>query len=253
MARRCILGIFAHPDDESMGPGGTLAKYAAEGHRVVFWTATDGGAGRLYEERPADNTELRARRREETRRAANILGIEFGGFLGWEDRGLEAMSILSVEAELVRLIRAEKPDVVLTFHPSGISYHPDHRVLSIALMGAFLGAGSADWYREEALQAMPPHTPSRYYAYSVNLDVFDTISWPRTVFALRHGEVTTRIDTRRFADVRWRAIQAHDTQRNGPPFRKLFEAGAFDEEYFVRIFPANGEALADGTDLLGGL
>ena len=42
--KRTILGIFAHPDDESMGPGATLAKYAAAGHRVAFTTATDGGA-----------------------------------------------------------------------------------------------------------------------------------------------------------------------------------------------------------------
>ena len=53
---KTILGVFAHPDDESMWPGGTLAKYAAAGHKVKFIAATDGGAGRLYQERPADNT-----------------------------------------------------------------------------------------------------------------------------------------------------------------------------------------------------
>ena len=97
MKRKTILGVFAHPDDESMGPGGTFARYAAEGHRVAFVTATDGGAGRLYEERPADNAELRRLRRAETVAAAAVLGAEFLGFLGWEDRRLEHMNVLEIE------------------------------------------------------------------------------------------------------------------------------------------------------------
>ena len=54
MTKRTILGVFAHPDDESMGPGATLARYAAAGHRVAVVIATDGGAGRLHAERPSD-------------------------------------------------------------------------------------------------------------------------------------------------------------------------------------------------------
>ena len=100
VTRRTILGVFAHPDDESMGPGAALAKYAALGHRVVFVTATDGGAGRLHEERPDDSAELRRRRRDETLAAAAILGVEFGGFLGWEDGRLREMDPLVVEERL---------------------------------------------------------------------------------------------------------------------------------------------------------
>ena len=67
--KKAILGVFAHPDDESMGPGGAFAKYAAAGHRVAFVTATDGGAGRLYDTRPEDNSKLRNLRRAETARS----------------------------------------------------------------------------------------------------------------------------------------------------------------------------------------
>jgi LmbE family N-acetylglucosaminyl deacetylase len=251
--QKTILGVFAHPDDESMGPGGTLAKYAAAGHRVAFLTVTDGGAGRYYKDRPDDTTLLRATRREETRRAAEILGIELLGFLGWEDRGLTSRSILDLEKEIVRIIRKEKPDVVMTFHGSGISYHPDHRVISLALMGAFLGAGNGDWYQEEELREHAPHAPSRFYAYGVSRTALEHVGWPRTVYACPDEEITTRIDTTGFAEVRWRAIQAHETQQDGPPFRVLHEAGLFNQECFVRVFPSAETRLGDEDDLLGGL
>ncbi|MGH2569738.1 MAG: PIG-L deacetylase family protein, partial [bacterium] len=91
MTRRTILGVFAHPDDESMGPGATFAKYAAAGHRVAFVTVTDGGAGRHFEERPSDDAGRRALeevRRGETIAAAKVLGAEPLRFLGWPDRGI---------------------------------------------------------------------------------------------------------------------------------------------------------------------
>ena len=156
-----------------MGPGGTFAKYAAAGHRVAFVTATDGGAGRLYENRPADNTELRRLRREETARAAEILGIEFLGFLGWHDKDLVNLNVLEIEIEIAKIIRREKPDVVVTFHGSGISYHPDHRVIALAVNGAFMGSGFAGWYREGDVDTLPPHHPSRLYHYTVIKSLMD--------------------------------------------------------------------------------
>jgi LmbE family N-acetylglucosaminyl deacetylase len=235
--RKTILGVFSHPDDESMGPGGTLAKYAAEGHRVAFVTATDGGAGRLFDERPGDAGELRATRRRETVKAARILGIEFLGFLGWEDGKLKDTSILDIEVEIARVIRREKPDVLITFHGSGISYHPDHRVIALALMGAFLGSGRRSWYADAGLETLPPHSPSKLYYYTLRRSLIEKVDWPRTVYASA-AEITTVVDTAAFADVRWRAIQAHETQKDGPPFRILYEAGMFNEECFVRVFPS---------------
>ena len=235
---KTILGVFSHPDDESMGPGGSLAKYAAEGHRVAFVTATDGGAGRLFDERPGDSGELRATRRRETVKAARILGIEFLGFLGWEDGRLKDSNILDIEVEIAKIIRREKPDVLITFHGSGISYHPDHRVIALALKGAYLGAGRRGWYSDAAVEALPPHAPSRLYYYTVRRSLIEKVNWPRNVYASADDEITTLVDTAAFADVRWRAIQAHETQKDGPPFRILYDAGMFNEECFVRVFPS---------------
>lgn len=245
-----ILGIFAHPDDESMGPGGSLAKYAAAGHRVAFVTATDGGAGRYFIERPLDNAELREARRRETEEAARILGIEFLGFLGWEDGALQKKSVLDVENAFAAIIRREKPEVIVTFHGSGISHHPDHRVVALAAQGAFLGAARAGWYADPNVEALPPHAAAKLYFYTVRRTAIEKVDWPRAVYASPDSEITTVVDTRATADVRWRAIRAHRTQRDGPPFERLYEAGVFAEECFVRIFPSWRPGDPAETDLL---
>ena len=252
-SRRVILGIFAHPDDESMGPGGSLAKYAAAGHRVAFVTATDGGAGRLFVDRPADNAALREMRRRETEEAARILGIGFLGFLGWQDGHLEQASILDIETALARIIRSETPDVIVTFHGSGISHHPDHRVLALAVKGAFLGAARAGWYGGGGVDELAPHATAKLYYYTVRKAAIARVEWPRAIYASPDEEITTIIDTRVTADVRWRAIRAHETQRDGPPFERLYRAGVFAEECFVRVFPSWRPGDPAETDLLEGL
>lgn len=82
-----IIFLHAHPDDECLASGGTIAKYAAEGHRVVLVTATDGRHG----ERPADidsPEKLLVRRREELAKVVGILGIARHEWLGYEDSGM---------------------------------------------------------------------------------------------------------------------------------------------------------------------
>lgn len=251
--RRTILGIFAHPDDESMGPGATLAKYAAAGHRVAFTTATDGGAGRLYDERPTDNTELRKLRREETARAAEIIGAEFLGFLGWQDGDLKNLNVLEVEETIAHILRREKPDVVITFHGSGISYHPDHRVISMALYSAIFGAAREGWYSKSEIESLPPHRVSKAYQYTIARSFLKIVDWPRIVYASPDEEITTVIDTRDTADTKWNAIEAHDTQSGGPPFKLVYEKGGFEKEMFVRVFPTWDPASAREFDLLEGL
>jgi LmbE family N-acetylglucosaminyl deacetylase len=255
LTSRTILGVFAHPDDESMGPGATLAKYARLGHRVAVVTATEGGAGRLFRERPPDESgraELRRVRREETRRAASILGIEHLGFLGWQDGKLREHDVLEMEEAVVGWLRRERPDVVITFHPSGISYHPDHRALTLATIGAFLGSGEAEWYRDGPARPVP-HRPARLYAFVPNRSAAYWKDWPRRVYAAPPVEITTVIDTAATADVKWKAVEAHASQEDGPPFRLLHEAGAFREECFVRLLPSVPPGAAKETDLLQGL
>jgi mycothiol S-conjugate amidase len=238
-----------------MGPGATLAKYAAMGHRVAFVTATEGGAGRLFEARPMDEVgreRLKSIRRVETARAAEILGIEFLGFWGWEDGGLARRSVLEVEEKIAALLRRERPDVVISFHGSGISYHADHRIMTMASMAAFLGSGRKDWYRDGEPAGLPPHSPSKFYAYVPNAEMPYWEGWPRDIYRADSKEITTFIDTRETAAMKWQAIQAHDSQKNGPPFQLLYDAGAFEHEFFVRLLPSPRPGERE-TDLLEGL
>lgn len=255
-SKKTILGVFAHPDDESMGPGGTLAKYARAGHRVLFVTATEGRAGRLHAvrpETPAQREELGAIRRTETAAAARILGIEHLGFLGWEDGEVRRLDTLIVEETLAAIFRRTKPDVVITFVGSGISYHPDHRVITLAATGAFLGSGRPNWWRDGEAAALPPHSPAKLYGYTVNAASPWWRDWPRTIHRSPPEDITTIIDTHETEGLRWDAIRAHDSQSYGPPFRELYEAGAFREEHFVRILPSAIPGAPKERDLLEGI
>ncbi|HET9888286.1 MAG TPA: hypothetical protein VFR10_12335, partial [bacterium] len=114
------------------------------------------------------------------------------------------------------------------------------------------GSGHQGWYRQGEPAELPPHAAAKLYAYTTNAGAPYWKDWPREVYRAEASEITTMIDTTSTADKKWAAIQAHDTQSYGPPFLKLYEAGAFNQEYFVRIFPSAHSGEKE-SDLLAGL
>src|SRR6058998_2842822 len=108
----CVLSIHAHPDDQEFTVGGTLAKWARAGTRVVTVCITSGGAG-SNEHTPPDMTReaLVPIREEEQRQACRVLGIPDVVFLGFEDGMLQAT--LDLRRELTRVIRRFRPDAVV--------------------------------------------------------------------------------------------------------------------------------------------
>ncbi|HKW95111.1 MAG TPA: PIG-L family deacetylase [Methylomirabilota bacterium] len=153
---RTLMFVGAHPDDESFGPGGTLAKYAAAGVRVVYVCATRGEAGEseLHEASAAGS--LGARRWEELQRAAAVLGLAEVIYLGYRDSGMAgaldnqhpraliAAPIERVAQDVVAAIRKVRPHVVMTFDSIGGYHHPDHIAIHRATVRAFHQAGRAD-------------------------------------------------------------------------------------------------------------
>ncbi|MBA3604466.1 MAG: PIG-L family deacetylase [Actinomycetota bacterium] len=132
-----IVFVHAHPDDEASGTGGTIARAAAEGHRVVLVVCTNGEHG----ERPDDLAPCETlvdRRRRETARSAEILGIERVVWLGYSDSGMHgweqnaaAGSFWSADideagARLADLLRDERADIVVVYDWHGGYGHPDH-------------------------------------------------------------------------------------------------------------------------------
>lgn len=121
-----IVCVFAHPDDEAFGPGGTIAKYAKDGNEVYLVCATNGNS----KERGGEK--LGKTREKELLASAKILGIKKVFFLGFED-GTLSLNLYHKLADKIRKILVKiRPDMVLTFELRGISGHPDHTVVASA-------------------------------------------------------------------------------------------------------------------------
>lgn len=154
-----ILAIFAHPDDE-LTNGGTLARYAAQGVRVVLACATRGEAGEISEPHLATRETLGTVRAEELRAAATALGIADVRVLGFRDSGMagtpendDPRSLNRADPEevvrrIVALIREVRPTVVITHDPTGGYGHPDHSALCRFVHTAFTAAAD-DMYAPE--------------------------------------------------------------------------------------------------------
>lgn len=124
--------IHAHPDDEALLTAGTMARAAAEGHRVILVMATDGAAGLTS---AAFASDLGARRRRELEVAAHVLdvhrlewlGHRDSGILGDVEGGFASLDAGSVAADIVERLAGERCDVVVGYDPAGGYGHPDHR------------------------------------------------------------------------------------------------------------------------------
>src|SRR3954471_6249852 len=121
-----LMCVLAHPDDESLGTGGTLAKYAAEGVETYLITATRGERGRYGDavERPAPDVVGRTREAE-LRAAAKELGLREVVVLGYPDGALDSHDPADAVEAVARHLRRIQPHVVVTFGPDGAYGHPD--------------------------------------------------------------------------------------------------------------------------------
>lgn len=223
MNKRRLLCCFAHPDDESLATGGILAKYVAEGVQTYLVTATRGERG--WSGDPAANPGL-ARlgqiREEELARAARTLGIREVHFLDYCDGELDQADPAEVIAQLVARLRRIRPQVVITFDPTGYYGHPDHIAISQYTTAAITAAADGA-YRS----TLPPHrvmklyyvAPSaenvaRYEAamgrLAMRIDGVErhSVSWP-------DWAITTRIDASQYWAQVLRAIACHRTQLPG--------------------------------------
>ena len=153
-----ILAFHAHPDDESVSTGVTLAKYADEGHRVVVVTATDGSAGEIHNyENPEELfPKLAEMRKEELEKSLDALGVKEYEWLGYKDSGMMGteenndsdcfwrQDYFGPVGKLVTEIRKYKPDVLITYDPFGGYGHPDHIQTHRVGTAAFFAAGDVD-------------------------------------------------------------------------------------------------------------
>ena len=156
-----LVCFHAHPDDEVISTGGTIARAAAEGHRVVLVVATNGDHGEIPDDLGPGET-LVDRRRAETEASARVLGIDHvvwlgytdSGMTGWEQNGDPDSFHLAdpdeAGARLAEVLRAEQADVLTIYDWHGNYGHPDHiavhrvGVAAARLVPRGAGAGSDD-------------------------------------------------------------------------------------------------------------
>lgn len=170
---KVLLSILAHPDDESFGMGGTLAKYAAEGATVHLICATRGEAGEVDPEYLEGFASIAQLREQELNCAIAELGIKPPIMLPYRDSGMtgspdnqhpEALMNASMEkvaGEIADWIRQLKPQVVLTFDPIGGYRHPDHIFIHQAATLGFKLAGDPSY-----ASSLPPHQPGRLFYHT---------------------------------------------------------------------------------------
>jgi LmbE family N-acetylglucosaminyl deacetylase len=160
------MAILAHPDDESLGIGSTLAKYAAEGVETYLVTATRGERGWRGEAAADPGLAAFGQRREaELLAAAKILGVRDVQFLNYIDGDLDQADPASAIGQIVTHVRRVRPQVVITFGPEGAYGHPDHMAISQFTLAALVAAANPAWQPADGLAA---HQVSKLYFMADN-------------------------------------------------------------------------------------
>jgi LmbE family N-acetylglucosaminyl deacetylase len=262
-----LMAVLAHPDDESLGFGGTLAKYAAAGVHVALVVATRGERG--WTGKPEANpgpAALGQIREAELRAAANALGIDRLTFLDQIDGELATTGSGPVLARIVAEIRAFRPQVVITFGPDGAYGHPDHIAISQLATAAIVLAADPEYPVIGAVEPVQvrklyhrnwsaaEQAPFRSVFGPVEMDIEGTtrewVAWPE-------WGVSTTIDTADYWSEVHAAVRCHRSQIGG--VSRLAELDERDlrvlwgTQQFYRVFSTVPVENALETDLFAGL
>jgi LmbE family N-acetylglucosaminyl deacetylase len=254
-----VVFLHAHPDDEVTTTGGTIARLAAEGHRVVLVTATRGELGEVPEGLLAEGELLPDRRVEELAESCRVLGIARQVFLGYNDSGMAgedsnervgafaAADVDEAARVLADILRDEGADVLVAYDEHGGYGHPDHvMVHRVGLRAAEL-AGTNRVFMATVdrtyLHGMLPSVQGIGMEMTPEMRVtFETIGVPGT-------RVTTEIDVRDYLDVKRSAMRAHASQIGDTGFFLAMPddvfAAVWANEWYVRVRP---ESESDGSD-----
>lgn len=222
-----ILVILAHPDDPEFFCGATLARWCKAGHTIHYCLLTCGDKG--FADSEATSDQICAIRHAEQNAAASVLGVQAVRFLDLPDGYL--LPTLELRREIVRIIRQEKPDILVTCDPthlfSGGRYlnHPDHRAAGqVVLDAVFPAAGNPHFFPElRKEEGLEPHTPREVWVCltgspTVILDVTDT--WEMKMRALR--EHKSQIGDPAQFEERMRSRRTEGSSEAAPRFEETF-------------------------------
>jgi len=217
-----LLVVLAHPDDESLGMGGTLAKYSAEGIETYCVCASRGERGWFGSEEQNPGLErLGQLRTRELENAVTELGMKGLYFLDYLDGDVDQADHAEAVGKIVTHIRRVQPQVLVTFPPDGNYGHPDHVAVGQFASAAIVCAADPGYKDPENL---PAHRVLKLY-YMVDSENFINLVAPfvgdmtfpvddqlRGEVAWKEWMITTRIDMAAHCHAAWRAIQCHRSQ-----------------------------------------
>jgi LmbE family N-acetylglucosaminyl deacetylase len=213
--------VLAHPDDESLGTGGVLAKYAAEGIETHLVTATRGERGWAGDPKDDPGLEALGKLREaELRCAAQSLGVRELNWLDYVDGDLDQAIPSEAVAKIVGHFRRVRPQVVVTFGPEGAYGHPDHIAICQFTTAATLCAADPNY----PANGLPPFAVSKLYYMvptTAELKAYQSVFGDQVMHVDgvdRRGAgwqdwaITTLVDTQDYWTTVWKAVSCHRTQ-----------------------------------------
>ena len=272
-----LLAVFAHPDDEAFGTGGSLTVYARSGVQVVLVCATRGEVGEISDPSLATPETLGEVRENELRCAAETMGISEVVFLDYRDSGMagtaenqDSRAFINAPPEqvvnkLVGILRRVRPQVVVTFEPNGGYGHPDHIAIHQHTVSAFHAAADAQytpqlgpaWQAQRLFYTALPRSFFTALRESLlvagvspeELKRYEDRGWP-------DEQVNVTLDVSQTVEEKWEAFNCHRTQF-GPQslMRRLSKKDIkplLSQEHFHLAWPSS-ESSAHLSDLFSGL
>ena len=282
---KSLLLVHAHPDDETINNGATMAKYVAEGARITLVTCTRGEEGEVLVPELAHlasshDDALGPHREKELAEAMKIIGVSDHRFLGaphriWRDSGMMgtepnsrsdvfwSANIDDAAQELVKIILEIRPDVLITYDTNGGYGHPDHIQAHRVAMRAAELARSAGWAIPKIYwNTIPRSVIEEGIAEmkKIGSDFMGVEKAEDFPFAQPDELVTTVVDGGSFVEKKMAAMKAHSTQISvdGPFFALSNNLGlqVFGNEYYTLVHGEKSGPFDDQgreTDIFAGI
>jgi N-acetylglucosamine malate deacetylase 2 len=250
--RLTLLAVFAHPEDEAFGPVGTLAKYASEGVRVLTVTASREPAlpstaipVEFISRTPAPLREKLC--------SCLTCGTERICLLDRDSAEIRRADETTMEQRLVRLIREQQPQVVVTYGPEGVTCDPEHRLISRLATRAFHASGDPMHYPEHLRDGLYPFLPKKLY-YCVLPQSFLNRWDLHGLAGVPDDQVTTVLNVSDYSEAKLRTLYC---QRNHmvdyAPWMSDDKLVEWDEEYFALAASNMRRKSRTEDDLFAGL
>lgn len=257
-----LMAVHAHPDDESMGTGGTLIKYSEEGLKTVVVYGTRGEAGDILNTdfvSPSPGLSMKEIRTLELEKALKILQVVSTYFLGYRDSGMEGTpenlhsqafaqaDLKEATDRLVEIIRGTRPQVIVTYNEKGLYGHPDHIMANRVTLGAFDAAGDPEY---ECKQKLEPWNPSKLYYTAIPIgrlrmlhewatESGEELGFDPEDLGTPDEKITTTVDVRQYVSRKLDAIFCHQSQvKSDSFFRRIpdeWRDEVFGYEHFVCV------------------